>query len=131
MSVTRNQRGERRRGLTLIEIAISIAVVATIFLVTASAFTSTLRVTEQAHRTTAASIFLEGTLESITTQPYANLLSMNGNQVFDKTNAADSNYRTDITVFLVDVNLLQITAVLTDLRTGRLLGRVNTLRSNR
>jgi type II secretory pathway pseudopilin PulG len=117
--------------MTLIEITISIAVMATIFLVTASAFTSTLRATEQARRTTSASIFLEATLESVSAQPYQNLLSLNGNQVFDVNDAGDSNYRTDISAFLADVNLIQVTTVLTDLRSGRVLGRVNTLRANR
>jgi len=125
-------RGERRcNGFSLIEVAIATAVLGAVLLATAMAFTSTTRATDQARRTTDAAIFLEATLENVSGQPYENLLTLNGNTVFDETDADDSNYSVDIATFLAEVNLVQVTATLNDLETGRVIGRVNTLRANR
>ncbi len=115
----------------MIEVSVSMMIVVTLLLASAGAFTSSLKTTGQARRTTDAGVFLETTLEDISAQPFPNLLALNGNQIFDVTNANDSNFRVDLTVFQVELNLLQVRAVITDLRTRRVVGRLSTQRSNR
>lgn len=115
----------------MLEIAISTSIVSAVLLATASAFSSTMNATEQARRTTEAAIFLEATMENLSAQEYENLLSLNGNVVFDGTNAGDSEYSVGLNIFLADVNLIQVTATLTDLEDGRNLGRLSALRTNR
>lgn len=117
--------------MTLIEVSVSIVILGAVLLASASAFSSTLKATGQAHRTQGAAVFLESTMENISAQAYANLLSLDGNQLFENNNAGDSNYSVDLDVWLTAVDLLQVRAVLTDLRTGRVLARVTTLRSRR
>ena len=118
-------------GLTLMEITFSILIIGMLLLASAGAFTTAIGTTEQAKRTTGAAIFLETTMEGVSAQPFPNLLTLNGNQIFDGTSPADSNYRVDLTVFLAELNLLQVGAVITDLRTGRQIGRLSTQRSDR
>ncbi len=121
----------RTAGMTLIEISVSIAIVAAVLLASASSFSTTIKATEQGQRTTEAGIFLETTMENVAAQPYANLLSLDGNLVFDEANAGDSNYSAAISVWLSSVDLLQIRVIITDLRTGRAVARLTTLRSRR
>lgn len=106
-------------------------VATTLILASAGAFNSAMKATDRALETEEASVFLETTLENVLAQPYGNLLTLNGNTVFDVTDANDSDYRVDLTVFQAEVNLIQIDAVITDLSTGRVMGRLTTLRSNR
>ena len=106
-------------------------IVATVLLAAARAFSSSLGAVGQARDTTNAAIFLEPTLEDVTTQPYDNLLSLNGNRLFDGTDAGDSQFAIDRAVFLTEVDLVQMRAVVGDLRTGDEIGRATTLRSRR
>ena len=64
-------------------------------------------------------------------QNFENLLAMNGNQFFDQTNAADSNFSVNLTVFTAQPDLLQIQTAMTDLRSNVIVGRVTTFRSRR
>lgn len=118
-------------GFSLLEVAITTAILGAVLLATATAFGSTMNATDQARRTTEAAIFLEATVENISAQPYDNLLSLDGNTVFDGTNAADSNFSVSITATQAEVDLIQVTASLNDLALGRQIGRLNTLRSDR
>ena len=127
----RPARRNSRSGLTVVELTISMMIVVTFLMATAGAFSTSMKTTEQARRTTSAAVFLETTMEDLSAQPYENLLALNGNQIFDVTDATDSNYRIDLTVFLAEVNLLQVRAVVTDLRRGREIGRLTSLRANR
>ena len=120
-----------RSGFTLIEVTIAMVIVSTVLMASAGAFTSSLTATDQARRTTQAAIFLETAMEDISAQRYTNLLSLNGNQIFDHTNANDSNYSITLTVFLGEVDLLQVQAVVTDLRANNAMGRLTMLRSRR
>lgn len=115
----------------MIEVSISMMIVATFLLASAGAFSSSLKTTEQARRTTSAAVFLETTMEDVSAQAYPNLLALNGNQIFDVTDATDSNYRVDLIVFLAELNLLQVRAVVIDLERGREVGRLSAQRSNR
>lgn len=127
----RPQALSNKAGLTVIEVSISMVIVATFLLASAGAFTSSISSTEQSRRTTAAAVFLETTMEDVSAQAYPNLLALNGNQIFDVTNANDSNYRVDLTVFVAELNLTQVRAVVSDLRTGREVGRLSSQRSGR
>ncbi len=123
------KRSAKNSGMTLLEVSLSMSIVAVVLLGTAAAFSSNLFVVDQAKRMTGGTLLLETVMEDLSAQNFGNLLVMNGNQFFDGADAASSEYSVDLTVFQAQVNLLQVNAVLTDLRTGREVGRVTSLRS--
>ena len=106
-------------------------VITTLILAAAGSFNAALKATSRARDTEAAAMFLETTIENVLAQPYANLPTLNGNQIFDGTNAADSRFQIDIAVFEVEVNLLQVRAIVMDLESDRVIGRLSTQKSNR
>ena len=130
-----NRRAGRHRrdraGMTLIEVVVSMAVIATILMASAAAFSQPLIATDRAKRTTGAAIFLETTMENISAQSFDNLLALNGNTIFDQTSALDSRYAINLTVFVPELNLIQIQAVVTDLRSNDPVGRLTSLMSRR
>jgi prepilin-type N-terminal cleavage/methylation domain-containing protein len=117
--------------MTLIEVSISMAVVAILMLAAVSAFTSNVRAVGGAATTTEASIFLEATLENLSAMGVDELLAMNGNRFFDGVDKEHSSYAIDLTVFTAAVNLVQLEASVVDLRTERAIGQVTTLRARR
>jgi len=117
--------------MTLIEVVVSMAVIATILMASAAAFSQPLIATDRAKRTTGAAIFLETTMENISAQSFDNLLALNGNTIFDQTSALDSRYAINLTVFVPELNLIQIQAVVTDLRSNDPVGRLTSLMSRR
>jgi len=122
-------RAGNSAGLSLIEVCIAIAIVATVLLSLAGAFSTDLLGVDQARRVTDGSVFLETCMENLAAQPYENLLALDGEQIFDRTDAGDSKYVIDLRVFPSEVGLMQVRAVLADLRTNREIGRVTALRS--
>lgn len=106
-------------------------VASTMFMALAAAFTTSLQATSRAERMTDGAMFFETVMSDLAAQPYDNLLSLNGNQIFDRTNAGDSEYVVALTVFSPEIGLVQIDAVLTDLDSGRVSGRLSTWRSQR
>lgn len=120
-----------RRGLTLVEACLATLVVAIVMLISTNAISASMKAVGQARTNTRAAIFLETVMEDVSAQPYENLLALNGNQIIDEDDLASSHYSVDLTVFLAEVDLLQVDAVLTDLRTNKPMGRLTTLRSNR
>lgn len=120
-----------RRGLTLIEVVISILIVATLLLASTAALSTSLMGVDQAKRVSDAAVFMETVMEDLSAQPYDNLLALNGDQVFSGTDAADSQHVIDLSVFPAEVDLLQIRAAITDLRTHREVGSVTSFRSRR
>jgi prepilin-type N-terminal cleavage/methylation domain-containing protein len=122
-------RGEES-GLTLIEISVSIVVICVFLLACATALTSSLSAARGAVETTDGAIFLEATMEDLSAQAYSDLLSLNGNRIFDGTSASDSRYAVDLAVFLSEANLIQVQADLVDLRSNARVGGVTTLRSS-
>lgn len=122
-------RGRSRVGLTLLEVTLAMAVVSVVLLGAAAAFSGNLRAVDQATRMTSGTVLLETVLEDLSAQSFEATLALNGNQFFDGPDAASSEFGVDLTVFQAEVDLLQIRAVLTDLQTGREVGRVTTLRS--
>jgi hypothetical protein len=115
--------------MTLIEVSLSLAIVAILMLAAVSAFTSNLRAVGSAQTTTRASIFLEGTLENLSALGTDELLALNGNRFYDAADAEHSSYGIDIEVFSAAVNLVQLQAALVDLRTERVMGRITTQRT--
>jgi Tfp pilus assembly protein PilV len=118
-------------GLGLVEVTIAIAVLVTGLMATARALASSITAVNEAQRTNRAAMFLETVMEDVVAQPYANLLALDGNQLTDATTADTSNFRVGMTVFQAAADLIQVDAVLTDLRSGREVGRVTTLRARR
>ena len=106
-------------------------IMATALLASTAAFASSLRAVETARRLDQGTLFLETILEDLSAQPYANLLALNGNQFFNEATLANSPFTVDLTVFLAQVDLLQVEALLTDTRSNRVVGRVTVLRSRR
>lgn len=128
-TVTRGSKARRPvAGMTLIEVTLSLAIVAILMLAAVSAFTSNLRAVGSAQTTTRASIFLEGTLENLSALGVDELLALNGNRFYDAVDAEHSSYAIDLEVFTAAINLVQLQAVLVDLRTERALGQITTQR---
>ena len=100
----KRSRGKNNAGLTLIEVSIGMVVAAGVLLFSAVGLSSNLRAVNQAESTTRAAVFLETVMEDIHTQPYDNLLALNGNRLFDNTDATDSWHMVDLTVFLAAVD---------------------------
>ena len=123
--------GQRRAGMSLIEVTLAMSVVATVLLASSLAFTSSLTAVGRAERTTDAAVYLETVMQNLTAQDFDNLLAMNGNQFFDGANLAASQFTVDLTVFNLQANLLQVEGVLSERRTNRVLGQVTTYRSRR
>ena len=130
MKVQRNKASVRSRaGITLLEVTIAIIVIATVLLTSAGAFTTSLRGVNRAQLQSRGAVFLQTVMEDVGAQPYANLSAFNGNRIYDKATATTSNFSVDLTVFVAAVDLQQVRAVLTDLRTQRVLARVSTVRT--
>lgn len=117
--------------MTLLEVVLAIAVATVVLIASAGAFSASVAGVVQARHMGRAATFLETVMEDLSAQAYADLPSFNGNQIFNRTNAADSEFSVTLTVFLTQVNLVQVRATITDLRSGEVLGELVTLRSNR
>jgi Tfp pilus assembly protein PilV len=115
----------------VLEVTIAMSITATILLASAAAFLSSIATVKSAERTSRGAIFAETVMEDLAAQPYANLLTFNGNRIYDDATVARAHYAVDLTVFTAAIDLIQLRAVLTDLRTGRELARMTTLRTNR
>ena len=135
MESQRRNRVPRRRGasagLTLLEVVIAITVTTVILIASAAAFSGSVNAVNQAKRMGRAAAFLETVMEDLAAQSYSDLPSFNGNAFYDQASPADSDVGVTVTVFLSAVDLLQLRAVLTDLRTGEVIGDVVTLRTRR
>ena len=127
----RRSRLGAKAGLTVLEVTIAMSITATVLLASAAAFTSSLASVNSAQRTLRGAAFAETVMEDLSAQPYDNLATFNGNRVYDEATAGASHYAVDVSVFAAAVDLIQVRATLTDLRTNRVLGRVTTLRSRR
>ena len=120
-----------RRGLSLLEMSIAMALLAIVLTGMAMGFGASFKAVNGAKRVTGGSKFLESVMQNVGAQPYDNLLAMNGNQFFDQTTLGDSNFTVDLVVFQTEVELLQVEATLTDTLTTRELATITTLRSQR
>lgn len=127
----RSTRPAGARGITILEITIAVAVITTVLMASAGAFVSSLSSVESAQRRTRATVYLETVMENISAQPYDNLLSFNGNHLHDQATTGSSNYGVDLTVFVSGLDLVEIQAVLLDLRSNAEITRVTTQRSRR
>ncbi len=130
-AIVGGRKASKRAGLTLIEISISMALIATVLLASTASFSSSLMATGRAKRMTEAALFLETTMENLSAVNYSNLLPLNGNQVFSANDAGDSDFTINLTTFQAEVDLVQINAVVVDLQSGQTIGRVTTVRANR
>ena len=117
--------------MTVIEVTIALTIVCTILVAAAGGFWTSISAVKTAQKTSRATVFLETVMEDLSAQPYDSLLAFNGNRIYDQAAAANASYSVDLTVFLAAVDLEQIQAILTDLRTNREVARLTTLRSRR
>lgn len=121
----------RRAGLTLVELTLTMSVVATVLMAAALAFSSSLSAAGQAERTGDAAVFLDTVMQELSVLSYDDLAAENGTQLFDGPTLAQSQYTVDLSVFPSQPDLLQVVGVMTDRRNGRVVGRVSTYRSRR
>jgi len=117
--------------MSVLEVTIAIAIVSMILLSSGSALIGSLHGARQARETSTASVFLQTVMEDLSAQPWANLPTFNGDQIYDQPTPARSRYRVDLSVFTTSVDLLQIRAIVRDTRTNRELGRLTTLKERR
>lgn len=120
-----------RAGLSIVELTIAIAVLFTGLMATARTLASSITAVDAAQRTNRAAVFLETVMEDVAAQTYENLLALDGNSITDGATSQSSNYSVGLTVFQSAADLIQVEAQLSDLRTGKEIGRVTTLRARR
>ena len=118
-----------RRGLTLLEVSLSLVVVALLLLAALASFSTNLRAVQQAKTTTSGGLFLEAVLESLAAQSYDGVLAMNGNRFYDDADLDRARFATDLTAFTFSLGILQVELTLVELNSGRTLGRATTLRT--
>jgi len=112
-------------------VTIALAITASVLLASAASFLASIAAVSSAERTSRGAVFAQTVMEDLAAQPYENLLTFNGNRIYDEATAGASRYAVDLTVFTTTVNLIQIRAAVTDLKTGRELTRLSTLRTLR
>jgi hypothetical protein len=117
--------------VTIVEVTLALAIVTTVLTASAGAFMSNLSTARTAQRISRATLFLETVMQDLSAQVYDDLPAFNGNRFFDGASEAASDYSITLAVFAAGIDLLQIQAVLTDLRSDRELGRLTTYRSAR
>jgi Tfp pilus assembly protein PilV len=125
------RRPQGRAGLTVLEVTIAFSIVCTVLMASAGAFSSSYMAVRNAQSRSRGTVFAETVMEDLAAQPYDSLLAFSGNRMYDGPTVARSNYSVDLTVFLTAVDLLQVQAVLKDVRTNREIGRLTTLRTRR
>lgn len=127
----RNRGRRRRAGFSVLEVTIALLVVSTVLVSLTGAFLTSAQAVRTAKGTSRGAIFLQTVMEDLAAQPYSALLAFNGNRIYDHADQQHSNWSVDLAVFQSAVGLEQVDATLTDLRTGRIITRVSTLRSQR
>ncbi|MBK8180249.1 MAG: hypothetical protein IPK67_15440 [Planctomycetes bacterium] len=127
----KNSRARREAGFSVLEVTIALAITASVLLASAASFLASIAAVSSAERTSRGAVFAQTVMEDLAAQPYENLLTFNGNRIYDEATAGASRYAVDLTVFTTTVNLIQIRAAVTDLKTGRELTRLSTLRTLR
>jgi len=120
-----------RRGLSLVEVVVALTLVVGVMLGASAGFSGSLKAVDRAQQLHDASAQLSTVLEDVAAQPYENLLALNGNQILSGATAASSAFVTDLVVFQVQVDLVQVRATVREARTNRILGSVTTQRSRR
>ena len=121
---------QRRTGLSLVEVMLAVGIATLLLMATAGTFFGNMKAVGQARSITGATIFLETIREDLLTQPYANLLALNGNAFFDGAAPDASRFRADLSVFQSQIGLLQVRVALVDLHSDREVARLVTVRSN-
>ncbi len=114
----------------MVEVMIAAGIATVLLMATAATFLGNMKAVGTAKSITSGSIFLESVQENISAQPYANLLALNGNSVFNNGVPDSSSYRADITTFQSGIGLIQIRVALIDTQNNRELGRLVTVRSD-
>ena len=127
----KSRRVRGKSGLTVLEVTIAFTIVCTVLMASAGAFTSSLAAVRSAQTRSKGTVFMDTVMEDLSAQTYDSLLAFNGNKIYDQPTAARSHYSVDLSVFLAAVDLLQVQAVLKDLRTNKEIGRVTSLRTRR
>ncbi|MBK7875837.1 MAG: hypothetical protein IPJ77_08805 [Planctomycetes bacterium] len=102
--------------MSVLEVAIAIAIVSAILLGSASAFLGAMRGTREARSTSRAGVYLASVMEDLAARPYADLLAMDGAQLYEQGTAARSDYLVDLSVFPAAVDLLQMRAIVRETR---------------
>ena len=127
----RNSRRGARRGFTVLEVAIALLIVSTVLVSLTAAFVSTAQAVQSAKGVSRATVFLQSVMEGLEAQPFDALPSFHGNRIFNRDTQQASNWSVDLSVSPAAIDLQQLDATLVDLRTGRVLAQLSTLRSRR
>jgi len=120
-----------RQGFTLLEVAIALLIVSTVLVSLTGAFLSTAQAVQSAKGVSRATVFLQSVMESLEAQPYDALPSFHGNRIFNRDTQQASNWSVDLSVLPAGIDLEQVDATLLELRSGRVLAQISTLRSRR
>jgi prepilin-type N-terminal cleavage/methylation domain-containing protein len=127
----RRSKRARRQGFTVLEVAIALLIVSTVLVSLTGAFLNTAQAVQSAKGVSRATVFLQSVMDGLEAQSYDALPSFHGNRIFNRDTQQVSNWSVDLAVFPAGIDLEQLDATLVDLRTGRVLARISTLRSRR
>jgi Tfp pilus assembly protein PilV len=125
-------RGRKSRlGFTVLEVTVALLIVSTVLVSLTGAFLTSAQAVHTAKGTSRGTIFLQSVMEDLGAQSYDALPAFNGNKIYDHDTQQRSSWSVNLTVFQAAVDLEQVDAALVDLRTGRVIANISTLRSRR
>ncbi len=119
----------RQAGLSLVELIIAAGIIAVLMLASAAAMGESVDSTNMSRDLTQGALFLETVQEDLTAVASADILTLNGQQIFSNDDQATARFRVDITTFMAAIDLAQVRLTLVDQVTGRNVATVNSLRA--
>ncbi len=119
----------RQAGPSLVELIIAAGIIAVLMLASAAAMGESVDSTNMSRDLTQGALFLETVQEDLTAVASADILTLNGQQIFSNDDQATARFRVDITTFMAAIDLAQVRLTLVDQVTGRNVATVNSLRA--
>jgi prepilin-type N-terminal cleavage/methylation domain-containing protein len=118
---------DRRRGFTLLEVALALLVLAALLL----ALTRSSAGAPSGKDSSGGTGLVHKVMLDLEAQPYDTLAAFNGRRFLDGDAPQRSSWAVDLAVFQAGVDLLQVDATLTELESGHAVAQLCTLRSRR
>lgn len=119
----------RRAGLSMVELVIASGIIAVLLLASAAAMGESVESSNTSRKLVHGAVFLESVQEDLASLSPAELLAMNGQQVFSNDDWDNAGFRVEITVFYAAVELLQVEMALVDQNVDRTVATVHTMRA--
>ena len=108
---------------------IASGIIAVLLLASAAAMGESVESSNTSRKLVHGAVFLESVQEDLSSLSPAELLAMNGQQVYSNDDWDDAGFRVEITVFYAAVELLQVEMELVDQNVNRTVATVHTMRA--